>query len=44
MKYHKAEQSNVTRSHLCGLKLNESENSTPFSKCLNSGHINALPA
>ena len=42
--YHKAEQSNVTNNHLCGLKLNESACSTPFNKSLYSGQMKALPA
>jgi hypothetical protein len=42
--YHKAEQSKLTNSHLCGLKLNESEYSTPSKNGLNSGQMNALPA
>lgn len=38
------EQSKLTRSHLCGLKLNESANSTPFIKWRNSSQIKAEPA
>ena len=42
--YHRQEQSKFISIHLFGLKLNESQSSRPFTKCLNSGQMSELPA
>ena len=41
--YQNAEQSKFTSSHLCGLKLKESQCSIPSIGCRNSSHTNAAP-